>query len=75
MEDVGIFYGPLANFTANWYILLLFGIFWSFGVCFPVLVYFTKKNLATLEERERDRGWLLKAFPCLRDLLFSQFYF
>jgi hypothetical protein len=28
MERVGIFYGPLVCFTAIWYILLSFGIFW-----------------------------------------------
>jgi hypothetical protein len=36
------FYDHLAYFVAIWYILWLFGIF------FLVLVYCTKKNLATL---------------------------
>jgi hypothetical protein len=38
-----IFCGHLVYFVAIWYIL------WSFGVFFPVLVYCTKKNLATLQ--------------------------
>jgi hypothetical protein len=42
MEDIGIFYGHLVYFVAIWYILCLFGI------NFPVLVFCTKKNLATL---------------------------
>jgi hypothetical protein len=42
MEDVGILYGPLAYFTAIWYIL------WLFGIRFPVLVCCKKKSLATL---------------------------
>jgi hypothetical protein len=42
MLHVGLFHGHLVYFTAIWYILWLFGIF------SPVLVYCTKKNLATL---------------------------
>jgi hypothetical protein len=49
MEDVGIFYGRLVHFTVFCYIL------WTFGIArgdlvyfFPVLVFCTKKNLATL---------------------------
>jgi hypothetical protein len=38
----GLFYGQFLYFVAIRYVLLLFGIF------FPVLVCFTKKNLATL---------------------------
>jgi hypothetical protein len=38
----GIFYGQLVNSMAIWYIL------WSFGKFFLVLVFCTKKNLATL---------------------------
>jgi hypothetical protein len=34
MEGVGIFYGHLVNFTAQWYIL------WAFGSFFGHLVYF-----------------------------------
>jgi hypothetical protein len=30
------------------YFMTLWSILWSFGIFFPVLVYFTKKNLATL---------------------------
>jgi hypothetical protein len=42
MEDVGVFYGQLVYFMSIWY------IFWSFGMLFPVLVCYSKKNLATL---------------------------
>jgi hypothetical protein len=62
MEDVGIFYGDLLYFTAIWYILRPFVIFyghllffyghlvyfWRFGIFFPVLVCCTETNLATL---------------------------
>jgi hypothetical protein len=44
-EDIGIFYGHLVHFTVFCYIL------WTFGIVrgiFPVLVFCTKKNLATL---------------------------
>jgi hypothetical protein len=52
MEDEGIFYGHLVHFT---YGLLLYFIdiwcsLWQFGTFFPVLVFCTKKNLATLLE-------------------------
>jgi hypothetical protein len=49
VEDVGIFYGHLVHFTVFCYIL------WTFDIVrgnlvyfFPVLVFCTKKNLATL---------------------------
>jgi hypothetical protein len=47
-----------------WYILGSFGIFWVRLVDFPVLVCFTKKNLATLfnsrrHETERKREAVL----------------
>jgi hypothetical protein len=42
MESVGIFNSPLVCFTAIWYIL------GSFGIFFPALVYCAKKNLAAL---------------------------
>jgi hypothetical protein len=55
MEDVGIFYGHLFHFTVFWYILWTFGIFYGCLVffvviwcIFPVLVFCTMKNLATL---------------------------
>jgi hypothetical protein len=48
MEDVGIFYGHLVHFTVFCYILLTFGIVRSNLVYFHVLVFCTKKNLATL---------------------------
>jgi hypothetical protein len=42
----GLFYVRLVYFTATWDIL------WLCGICiFPVLVYFTKKNLVTLTKR------------------------
>jgi hypothetical protein len=44
MEDDGIFYGHLVHFTVFCYIL------WTFGIFFPILVFCTKKNLATLPE-------------------------
>jgi hypothetical protein len=48
MEDVGIFNGHLVYFTAIWCILWTFGLFCSNLYMYPVLVYCTKKNLATL---------------------------
>jgi hypothetical protein len=49
MEDVGIFYAHLKYLIAIWYILWPFGpICCHFGIFFPVVVYCTKKNLATL---------------------------
>jgi hypothetical protein len=42
LRPFGLFYGHLVYLVAIWYILCLFGAF------FPVLVSFTKKNLATL---------------------------
>jgi hypothetical protein len=58
MEDFGIFYGHgpfyglLFCFMDIWYSL------WKFGIFFPVLVFCTKKNLATLV-----RGQISKASP------------
>jgi hypothetical protein len=57
MEDVGILYNHLVYFTATGYILYGYWVYfvaiwyisWLFiGYIFPVLVYCTKKNLATL---------------------------
>jgi hypothetical protein len=61
MENVGIFYvhlnilRPFGIFYGHLNILRPFGIFyghlvilWSFGIFSPVLVYCTKRNLATL---------------------------
>jgi hypothetical protein len=42
MENVGIFFDNWAYFTA------IGNILWSFGIFFTVLVFCTKKNLATL---------------------------
>jgi Na+/H+-dicarboxylate symporter len=47
MEDVGIFYGHLVLIVAFWYIL------WLFGVFFTVLACCTKKNLANLGTKRR----------------------
>jgi hypothetical protein len=44
MENVGIFYCHLVQFNGHLVIL------WSFGTFPPVLVYCTKKNLATLTQ-------------------------
>jgi hypothetical protein len=70
MEDVCTFYGRLAYFMAVWLILWPFGlfygrlayfmaigyIFWTFGLFFPVLVYCTKKTLATLVRTTQRAG-------------------
>jgi hypothetical protein len=42
LRTSGIFWSYLENVMAVWYIL------WPFGVLFPILVYCTKENLATL---------------------------
>jgi hypothetical protein len=47
MENVGIFYGHLVCFMAVWHSL------WSFGIVFLVWYVWTKKNLATLEQRKK----------------------
>jgi hypothetical protein len=49
MEDDGIFYGHLIHFTAFCYILWTFGVIHGNLVYFPVLVFCTKKNFATLD--------------------------
>jgi ABC-type uncharacterized transport system fused permease/ATPase subunit len=41
----GIVYNKLVYLMVKWYIL------WSFGIVPPVLVCFTKKNLATLTDK------------------------
>jgi hypothetical protein len=58
MEDVGIFYGHLVHFTVFCYILWTFSNFVVIGYIFPVLVFCTKKNLATMVARggEQTRG-------------------
>jgi hypothetical protein len=50
MENLGIFNDYLVYFTAIVNILWSFGIFCDnlVGIFFPVLVFLTKKNLATL---------------------------
>jgi hypothetical protein len=59
MENLVIFYDHLAYFTAIGNILWPFVIFLlQFGIFFHVLVFWTKKNLATLlvtREREGKR--------------------
>jgi hypothetical protein len=54
MENVGTYYGHLEYFVAIWSIVT------SFGILIPVLVFFTKKNVATLV-REKTKivpDWL-----------------
>jgi hypothetical protein len=48
MRKVSRFCGNLEYIMATWYILRAFGNLWQFGIFSPVLVYFVKKNLATL---------------------------
>jgi hypothetical protein len=49
MEDFGIFYGHLVHFTDIGYILWTLGtVRGNLVYCFPVLVFCTKENLATL---------------------------
>jgi hypothetical protein len=65
MKDVGKFYGQsvyifdchFVYFIAIWYIL------WSFWYFPPVLVYCTKKNLATLESGKKTAKKLMPAVP------------
>jgi hypothetical protein len=47
MEDVGTFYGHLVHFTVFCYVLSTFGIVRCNLVIFPVLVFCSKRNLAT----------------------------
>jgi hypothetical protein len=47
MEDVGIYYGHLVHFTIFCYIVWVVGIGGGNFVYFSVLVFCTKKNLAT----------------------------
>jgi hypothetical protein len=57
MEDVGIFYGHSVHFTVFCYILWTFGIVRrKFGIFIPVLVFCTKKNLATLQSLPGKTG-------------------
>jgi hypothetical protein len=57
MEDVGIFYVNLVNFPANleYIFMAIWYNFPSFGIFFPVLVCYTKKNLAT-------QKWISKGY-------------
>jgi hypothetical protein len=50
MENLGVFYDHFVYFTAIRNILWAFGIhiLWYFGIFSSVLVFLTKKNLATL---------------------------
>jgi hypothetical protein len=43
MENLGMFYDHLV-----YYFTAIGNILWPFGIFFPVLVFWTKKNLATL---------------------------
>jgi hypothetical protein len=44
MEDVGMFCGHLAYFTAIWYIL------WSFGIFYVYLAYFSRFGMLHQEK-------------------------
>jgi hypothetical protein len=44
IEDVGVFYGHLAYFTAIWYIL------WPFGIFYGHLVYFSRFGMLYKEK-------------------------
>jgi hypothetical protein len=48
MEDVCVFYGHLVYFTAIWYILWPFGLFYSYLVYFSPFYDVPKKNQVTL---------------------------
>jgi hypothetical protein len=48
MEKVGIFYVHLKYILAIWYLLLAFCNLMAIWYIFPILVYYVKKNLATL---------------------------
>jgi hypothetical protein len=58
MEEVAMFYGHLVRFTVFCYILWTFGVVRGILVYFSVLVFRTKKNLATMY-------WhVLHLYPC-----------
>jgi hypothetical protein len=50
VEDVGIFYGYLAYFTALWYIL------WPFGIFYGDLVYFFRLGIL-YQEKSGNPGY------------------
>jgi hypothetical protein len=58
MEDVGIFYRHLVHFTVFCYILLTFGTVLGNLVYFSALVFFPKKNLATLVRTRVEKNGL-----------------
>jgi hypothetical protein len=57
MENLGIFYDHLDYFRA------IGNILWPFGIFFPVLVFWSKKNLATLQTTQTSL--VLKMDPCV----------
>jgi hypothetical protein len=72
MEDVGILYGHLVYFVTIWYILWPFGIFcgqfeyfMAIRIIFSVLVYCTKKNLATMLCSAKTRTKIVDFFLSL----------
>jgi hypothetical protein len=87
MEDVGVFHGHLFCFTAIWYILWSFGIFCGhFGIHIngylvfspPVLVCYTKTNLATQVPHGIFKNQLTQssvALPVLYINIFLSFIF
>jgi hypothetical protein len=54
MEHIGTFYVHLVYITAIWYVLwqLVTSYVWLSPTFFPVLVSFTKTNLATLRRNQ-----------------------
>jgi hypothetical protein len=50
MENVGLFHVNLVPFMPNWYISWTFGLFGGIRYIFTILVYCSKRNLATLIE-------------------------
>jgi hypothetical protein len=61
MEDVGNFKGHLVHFTVIWYIFWLLDLFYVYLVDFPVLVCYTKKNLAALAESRKWNQFMCRA--------------
>jgi hypothetical protein len=64
IEDVGIFYVHLIHFTAIWYILWHFGIFYGYlvYVFYPVLIFLARKsgspglNIKQMQKKTKGRS-------------------
>jgi hypothetical protein len=70
MEHVGIFYGHLVHFTVFCYILWTFGMYssWGFGIFFPVLVFCTEINLASLRRSLHAKVFLASNFRGVKNV-------